>query len=98
MTCILHARSAFAIKLSCLFEFHTRAPNCSSAGDRWCTRGMLKASAESFAYSSALCGEAQLHTLSNHAGSEGRDPLHSELSCHVCLDLFIGCRHFLKDD
>lgn len=28
-----------------------------------------------------------LRTLSNQAGSEGRDPLHSEL-CHICLDIY----------
>lgn len=66
--------------LACLSFTQGRAPNYGSAGDRRCTRGMLKASAESFACSSALCGDARLHTLSNHVGSEGRDPLHSELS------------------
>lgn len=42
-------------------------------------RAILKAPVESFAYSSALCGDAHSNTISNHVGSEGRDPLDSEI-------------------
>lgn len=62
--------------------------NYGRAYGRQCMRGMLKASAESFAYSSALCGDTLLHTLSNHVGSEGRDPPDSELSSVMFVCMF----------
>lgn len=56
-------------------------------------RAILKAP---FAYSPALCGDAHSNTISNHVGSEGRDPLDSEIP--VVMFVWTFSTFFFSED